>query len=242
MVLRSQFCAIALVLTVLSPAKAEISWQQAIDAVQAKSDRFFEIARGIDSDYLGSAYNEIDANKHRCSILGRMVGKRKETQQLDVPAIAEPKTGHDYRLEGQSLANWVVAAQYLLTLSKQQKIRLWNTDCVGRMGVPVSAHIPESFENEFYDIRNDVLHVWGPVTNGYAGRLKASLDANPAINTVALGSNGGDVIEALEAGYEIRRRGLGNDLVEWLLFSLPPGFPRGRETNHLVTIRRSGLS
>ncbi|CTQ47355.1 hypothetical protein [Roseibium aggregatum] len=195
-------------LIVLSPAKADMSWQQAIEAVQAKSDRYYKKGHAMGETWLGTAYNEIGAKEHTCSILGRMLDKKQESEHLDVPTVAEPKTGRDYLMEGQSLSNWAVAAEYLVSLSKAQRIRTWNADCAGRMGIPASARIEDNGKTEFYDVRRNVLHVLGPVTKGYSNRLKAALDANPKVDTVALGSDGGNVIEALKAGQEIRRRGL----------------------------------
>lgn len=195
-------------LFLLSSADAEVSWPEAIAAVEAKSKRFFDIANGIDNEYLGTAYNEIDVDKHRCSILGRMLEKKKETAHLDIPAVVEPKTGHEYRVEGQSLENWATAAKYLTTLKKAQKIRIWNSDCAGKLGIPASSWIDDAYTNEFYNVQNGILHVLGPLTNGYSSRLKKALNENPGIKTVALGSEGGNVLEALKAGVEIRRRRL----------------------------------
>ncbi|QDG77689.1 hypothetical protein [Labrenzia sp. PHM005] len=192
----------------ISSAFAEMSWRDAISAVEAKSERYFNIADSIDSEYLGTGYNEVNANEHRCSILGRMLKKKKVSAHLDVPAVEEPKTGHDFRVEGQSLENWATAAKYLITLSKPQKVRLWNTDCAGKLGIPASARIKDVYANEFYDIRDGVLHVLGPVTKGYADRLNKAVNENPGIKTVALGSDGGNVLEALKAGINIRARGL----------------------------------
>ncbi|WP_417679911.1 hypothetical protein [Roseibium sp.] len=52
------------------------------------------------------------------------------------------------------------------------------------------------------------LTILGDVTPGYDDRMVAALNAYPSVREVALGSDGGSVQDALNAGLEIRKRKL----------------------------------
>lgn len=197
-----------LTLILFVPSANAMSWDAAIKAVEAKSERYFDIADSMNARYLGTAFNEIGVPRHRCSILGRMLNKQEVSAHLDVPEYEQPKTGQEYLEEGQSLANWAYQARKLKDLPMSRRIRIWNSECVGHMDIPVSARIEEKTHEAFYDVRDGALHVFGPVTEGYHDRLVVALNAHPEIKVVALGSEGGNVREALLAGVEIRKRGL----------------------------------
>ena len=59
-------------------------------------------------------------------------------------------------------------------------------------------------------MKNDgqVLQILGDIEQGFAARLRTLIEDNPKVTTVALGSGGGYVNEAIEAGRYIRARGL----------------------------------
>lgn len=205
-----QFLAISL--CVVPSAVMSMSWDAAIEAVEAKSKRYFDIAQSMNAGFLGTAFNEIGVPRHRCSILGRMLKMQKFSAHLDVPEYEKPVTGQQFLEESQSLENWAYHARKLKELPKSRKIRVWNSECAGRMGIPVSVRIEEAVSQAFYDVRNGSLHVFGPVTKGYHSRLVKALNSHPKIKEIALGSDGGNVREALLAGAEIRKRGLNTTL------------------------------
>jgi hypothetical protein len=75
--------------------------------------------------------------------------------------------------------------------------------------------IPHKYANVttsqvFYTVRNNgsVIHVLGDIEPGFSKKLEEVLEANPSVDTVALGSGGGSVYEALKAGYLIRSKSL----------------------------------
>ncbi|WP_321345522.1 hypothetical protein [Breoghania sp.] len=197
-----------LFLPFLSATAYAMSWDEAIKAVEAKSERYFEIADSMNAGFLGSALNEVGVSRHRCSILGRMLNKQAISAHLDVPEYKQPSSGQEFLVEGQSLANWAYQARYIKALPISRRVRIWNSECVGHLKIPTSARIQEKTKEAFYDVEGDTLHIFGPITEGYHDRLTAALDAYPEIKFVALGSDGGDVREALLAGVEIRQRGL----------------------------------
>lgn len=61
-------------------------------------------------------------------------------------------------------------------------------------------------------VEDNILKVQGNIEDGFSDRLREAFFSNPGIEVVALGSGGGNVIEALKAGYFIRSHGLGTTL------------------------------
>lgn len=143
-----------------------------------------------------------------------MLGHESLIGQLEEPLPQESEDGAEFRIAAHSLDNWVIVARAILASDEAHRIREWNLDCVGRMGIPASAQINDSSPNAFYEATNSgkMLRILGPVTRGFHERLVSALDANPSVETVALGSGGGLVAEAIAAGLEIRERGLNTTL------------------------------
>jgi hypothetical protein len=187
------------------------SWQDAIAAVKANAAAMSEKADALGYPvHIGTAYNEYRIREHSCAILGRMLGKANVTKHLEFDPPAVSKEGFEFRLEAVSLDNWVSAAKYILALSKEQRAEVWNLDCAGQLNIPASEHIDSNGPRAFYDIVRDgkVLRILGDVEVGFGSAVTAALADNPGVEVVALGSAGGIVGEALQAGMEIRRRGL----------------------------------
>ena len=189
-------------------------WDTAIEQVTKDRDRMTALAVAHNAEHLGAFYNEVDVQHHTCSILGIMLGKTEFTQQLSKKLPVSSTDGHDFQVAAQSLDNWLVNVRRLLRLDTARRVREWNLDCVGQLGVPTIAAISQvgSDEGAFFDVDGTVLRVLGAVEVGFADKLTAALDGNPQITVVALGSEGGVVREALRGGIEIRRRGLDTTL------------------------------
>lgn len=206
---RSILAVIALLMPL--PAAA-IPWRDAIAAADARVEELWQLAqsRGQEGRHIGTLYNEWDADEHSCSILGRMLGKAELIGEIEKSTEYDiSKTdGHETGIAAQSLSNWAYIARRLLETSEDRRIREWNLDCVGQLGIPDSAYIGERDNAAFYDIEGEVLRIMGDVEPGFADKLKAILLENPQVKTVALGSAGGNVGEALLAGVFIRRLGL----------------------------------
>ena len=58
------------------------------------------------------------------------------------------------------------------------------------------------------------LRVLGDIDLGFADRFRTALDANPGVEEIVMGSDGGSVRDALTAGRLIRERGLKTTLGE----------------------------
>lgn len=192
------------------------SWDEAITAVETKSEDLWELAekRGLESRSLGTALNELHAIEHRCAILGRMLGKVESVLKLEQETEVDVTyaDADTTAIAARSLGNWVYQARRIQKMSKDMRIESWNLDCVGKMGIPNTAFISRENSTTFYTIEDNILHVLGDINNGFAKRLLAILEQNPEVDTVALGSGGGAVYEAILAGILIRERNLDTTL------------------------------
>lgn len=210
-----------LLLCLLSPRSlpAQINWDEEVKRVESLMEEMTRKADSLQADLLGTMYNALHIPEHTCSILGRMLGMSEQVTHL-VPALPDDDAdesefpGEEFRVAAHSLYNWLHTLELLRGMSEARRVREWNLDCAGHLGIPSTARIAESTEEAFFllDKAGRRLDVIGDVTEGYHARLVAALDANPMVTTVALGSDGGLVIEALRAGAEIRRRGLDTTL------------------------------
>jgi len=164
--------------------------------------------------WIGTINHEIDLKEHTCYSLGLLVGQPDSVRHLRLnrnPSLkaADSDEAFDLRVIARSLDNFVGAAKHAKGLSPQERIQEWNLDCVGQLGIK-GRFIETTGESTFYRLKNngEVLQVLGKIEQGFAARLRAAIEANPRVRIIALGSGGGLVSEALEAGWYIRFRGL----------------------------------
>lgn len=206
-------CVLVLQLLVLTASAAQgTSWETAIQRVEQTSKEYFDYAVEVGgTSSAGTAYNGYQFDRHLCAIVGRMleqVEAIKEIETLEYPPIDATSDPHDLLVFSISLENWAIAARRVLSMSRDERINVWNLDCVGEMGIPANLFIESAQPNAAFDLNGKTLMVYGDIEAGFFDRLKAELDANPEVIEVALGSGGGSVRDALLAGYEIRSRGL----------------------------------
>ena len=191
-----------------------MSWDDAIASVEARAIEIWSLAesRGLQSRFLGTAFNELHVREHSCSILGRMLGKADAIAEAErsTEFDLEQEDEHETGLAAHSLDNWVHNARRLKELSEERRIEEWNLDCVGRHGIPEDEFVARSGTETFFDLQQEgrVLRILGDVNEGFASRISNALAQNPSVTTVALGSAGGRVMEAIEAGLLIRQLGL----------------------------------
>lgn len=206
------FCIFVFFLNFLPSASQALSWEEAIARVDARSERYWQRAEalGLPIRALGSGLNELHVEEHTCSILGRMLNKDALIENLEKSTNFDLQNADfmTYGMAAHSLDNWVYTAKRLLKFDNDRRIEVWNLDCVGRMGITVSASIPNGSRKTFFDVDGDTIRILGDVTPGFSEKLRNAVTSNPKVNTVALGSAGGSVYEALEAGLFIRRMGL----------------------------------
>ena len=199
------------------------TWEEAISDVEAMAEEFWQRAqtKGF-NDPLGTAFNEVDVEMHLCAILGRMVGHKDAIAHLEPPQPETDASGREFAIAATSLGNWVIAARYHTSLSAGQKKRIWNLDCVGRMDIPQGLAVAvERGHGVIYDPDRRAIMVQGDITPGFAETVINAIARYPDAKVVSLGSGGGSVYDALEAGLAIRGAGLETELVNGCYSACP---------------------
>src|SRR5690606_1248193 len=119
---------------------AQVSWDREIERVKALQEEMTRKADRLGADlYLGTMYNELDIPQHECSILGRRVGRAEVVAHLEQTLPERCESGFEFRLAARSLWSWLHTVDRLLKTPHDRRVRAWNLDCVGSMGIPVSA-------------------------------------------------------------------------------------------------------
>lgn len=206
-------------LVIISPSGSraqDIDWEDAIEAVEKSALSYSDYAfEELGSRWVGPANYSIKFHTHRCAILGRMLGLSEAIQHIetfDYPPLDTSSDAFDLLVFSLTLENWVAAARASLKMNRDERINVWNLDCVGEVGIAANLFIETSQPNATFEVNDQTLVVYGDINFGFFERLKNQLAANPNIQKVALGSGGGSVRDALLAGYEIRRLGLSTTL------------------------------
>lgn len=213
----SAIFALALSLQV-SPLAAK-GWEEAIAEVEARSERLwtFGLQHGA-SGSLGTALNELDANRHECAISGRLLGLEEKIQHLEYmpePELSEDMTEdqlYEVMVYSHSLENWVIAAKRLTSLPINEVGEIWNLNCVGKLKIDSSAFVESSVGRARFKQDGSRTYVLGDIEVGFSDELDAWLNMHPETTEVVLGSGGGSVRDAVMAGISIRKRGLGTTL------------------------------
>tara|TARA_R110002072_G_scaffold401_18_gene2721 strand:- start:3439 stop:4401 length:963 start_codon:yes stop_codon:yes gene_type:complete len=209
-----------LALLIQLPAEAYAkSWLEAIADVEARSQSLWDKGLKLGgSAHLGSAYNEIDIPRHECAILGRMLGKPElilKLEENNEPSLSESPTQdelHNLLIFAHSLSNWANVARNLIERDEDSKKKIWNLNCVGSHEIPTSAFFSVSKAAAKFRVSDSNLFILGNIELGFAEELEAALNSNPNIDRIVLGSGGGSVGEAIQAGMLIRSRGLNTTL------------------------------
>jgi len=208
---------LAIVVAVITPLPGNaLPWEEAIEAVESRSEEIWQLAkdRGLEGRHLGTVHNEIHANEHTCTILGRMLDKVEYIESLERSTDFELTNldPHTTGLAAQSLGNWVFIAKKFLQVSRNRKIQVWNLDCVGMMGIPTVAYIELGDDETFFDIDGSTLRILGDIEPGFFEKLRAEITLHPEVRVVSLGSGGGSVYEAIRSGLLIRSLNLDTSL------------------------------
>lgn len=214
------------------PAGAQSSWEAAIESVSNKSSKYYDYALGLGSGHPGTALHGIGHDRHICAIVGRMLGFVDEVRQAET--FEDPPLSRDadpFALMEHSLFldSWGAAARRAVSMSESQKKSLWNLECVGKHGIPTDGFLNEPGLVGDFSVSDDTLLVYGDIDPGFYDRFVSTLDANPAVRSVALGSAGGSVVDALLSGLEIRRRELSTTLHGPCFSACPLVFAGGTE-------------
>lgn len=207
---------LGLVVTAFPSSVVAVSWEKAIEAVEAKGLAYYQYA--VDLDPLsrpGTALQGIGFDRNKCAIIGRMLGFDKEIREaetLDDPPMTPDADPQELMRHSMVLDSWGAAARHALAMSDAQKKGLWNLECVGKHGISHEARLEDTDLVGDFSVDGNNLYVYGDINPGFSERFIEFLEANPEVENVMLGSAGGSVLDALLAGYEIRSKGLSTTL------------------------------
>ena len=177
---------------------------------------------------------------HFCAILGRRLGLKGHIGHLEPPQPSHDEDTWDLTLHTVSLSNWISAAVNIGSLNPTRRAKLWNLECVGQNLVLNSLFVTVP-EFTWFDIHSNQLHIYGDILPGFAQKLENVLRQNPSVTTVALGSGGGSVYEAITAGLIIRERGLDTQLYGSCMSACPLVFYGGVNRNIFRFSERFGF-
>jgi Predicted periplasmic protein len=203
-------------------------------------DQLWEYSATFDDNFhIGTMFNEHGVPEGYCYAAGILLGLEDAVKHLGVEDEVDLKTktmenAHDLRVIGTKHYNYARTAEHALAQDPNQLILTWNLDCPGYHDISENTHVQQG-KSSFYEIRNGgkVLMVLGNIERGFAKKLIDALEANPSVETVSLGSGGGYVSEAIEAGIYIRAKGYGTVLWSNCYSACPLVFMGGRQRDIL---------
>lgn len=208
-------------------------WRDVIALVEQKSATYNEFARSRGDFGAATALNGIDANKHRCAIIGRMLGfvsEIKEAEYLEEPPLTTEVEAYAQLEYAYSLDSWVASARFSLEMSPSKRATVWNLECVGKYGIPKDAFFGSGETRGEFEVEDDgTLMVYGDIEAGFYEKFVEVLNSNPQISSVWLGSGGGSVKDAVLSGLEVRKRKLTTQLFSTCFSACPLIFAAGTE-------------
>lgn len=205
-----------------------------IDERSALGSQVFDAGVAIDGHtHAGTAFNEIHIPEHKCYVLGQLLGKADLVRPLAIDYEPDYDTqtmenASDLRIMSNSLHNFASVAKHILGMPYDERMVTWNLDCAGQLGLP-RAFIKQEGQSSFYVVTNNgkALKVLGDIEEGFAKKIRDAIEANSTVEVVALGSGGGYVNEAMEAGTYIRAKGLETTLFNNCYSACPLVFMAG---------------
>lgn len=237
---------LAFLLVLAAPAGAQYNdWDKAIAAVSKSATAYEEYAlakSGLPTmqNLVGVIGLNNGIERHKCAILGRMLGRLDEIaelEQFDYPPLNDRLDPYEAGNFAMSLHNWVGQAQWAVAADEADRINTWNLDCAGHFGIPVSARVGSAAPEAQFEANGQFLTVYGDIDKGFHERFMAALDAAEGVQEIVLGSGGGSVRDALLAGREIRRRGLRTTLHGNCYSACPLVFAAGTERTVWANVR-----
>lgn len=198
--------------------------------------KYWDLAATVDNElHIGTLFNEIGLSEGTCYAAGILLGLDDAVRHLGVEDDVDletmtPENAHELRVIGQKHANYAGAAEHMLEMDPDELVINWNLDCPGFHDIPRQTQVRQG-KTSFYEIRNDgrVLMIRGDIEKGFADKMITALEANPSVKMVGLGSGGGYVHEALQAGLYIRDHGYGTVLWNNCYSACPLVFMAGNQ-------------
>lgn len=215
---------IALWIGLMAPAPAAAqSWETRIAAARAEAEAFaaYGAAHGWDYNRIGTFTRRADAGRLRCTILAELIGIGDISEHVDFygpapwerMALPGPGVTPDDGLLQKLLTYawnrevWANMAEQVLPASADQRAETWELQCNGQHGIPEGLLGPRWDTEASFRVDGGALYVLGDIVPGFYAEFAQALARND-IRTVMLGSRGGSVLDAMQAGGLIRQEGL----------------------------------
>lgn len=142
-------CSFFIAANICITPSAALDWDNAIKKVEKNIEVMSNKGKMLNASWLGSSFINVDIEKHRCSILGRMVRRSSYIYHLEEPLPSAIDDGTEYIIASQSLSNWVRLARLFKKENSDVRIRLWNLHCVGKMNISASSRIEQVNPGEY---------------------------------------------------------------------------------------------
>ncbi len=233
---------------------AEDWLKEEIREVQSMSSKLTEAGlKETGFSYMqGQLWNEYWGPEGDCFSIGVLIGQYDSVKHLRIPRSLKP-TEKDIYLAGdygwalllmaRAADNFVTSAKNAISIGYDEKAITWDLDCLGNQKLGIHGKYLGYKEKTLYRIKNDgtVLQVLGDINEGFSDLLKSILSKNPKITEVSLGSGGGSVVEAINAGMYIRSKGLDTSLWNSCYSACPLVFFGGVSRNIMAPYPKLGL-
>ncbi len=223
----------------------EVDWETAIEIVEQSASSYSDYAfEELGSRWVGPANDSIRFNTHRCAILGRMLGLPEVIQHIETfeyPPLDASIDAFDLLVFSVTLENWVAAARTVLAMSRDERVNVWNLDCVGEFDIAEDLFIESISPNAAFSVNGRTLFVYGDINIGFFDGFINQINSNPEVEEISLGSGGGSVRDAILAGNEIRRLGLNTTLHGNCFSACPLIFMGGSERTLWASPHRLGF-
>ena len=186
-----------------------------LDSLAASNQR--EANKIDDLWYLGTLLNELDVKEHRCYILGNILGISNSVSHLTpqyTTHLARDRGddpgdwAYSLRVDALSMNNFTFSLDDIKGMSEGQHAIEWNLDCSGQLEIR-TVSMPQPLDALISIIaERKAAWIQGTISEGTYQRFKNLLDSNPGVTHIFLGSEGGNIEEAILIGSLIRERNL----------------------------------
>jgi len=198
-------------------------WEDRIADARSRARAIETWAEGYGWDYnsVGRMIRSVDVSAIRCQVLAEMMGigdisgyiryvspRPDEIHSPPADSI-DPDTYDFNQILGYSwnLNTWMIAVEEFRSMNGDQRAEVWELSCHGQHGIPEGLLGPDWNTSASFRVDDGILYVLGDIVPGFFKEFEAVLSKNE-IRVINLGSRGGSVKDAMQAGELIRERGL----------------------------------
>jgi len=198
--------------------------------VKNMGEVYYDYAISMGTGSAGNTVGNGMIEPYRCANIARALGMTGSLGEGGAFQYLQPSDDpYEFLQISAELDVWVATAEAVAEMSPDQRVAMWNLECVGSHGIPFEAYRTDESEGADLVVEDGVLNVLGGIDFGFYDRFATALDAHPEITIVSLGSGGGSVFDALQAGELIRERGLKTQLYGKCFSACPMVFAAGVE-------------